>query len=53
MEENQVNSMPRISDKAPAFEAVTTQGNINFPADYKGKWVILFSHPAEIGRAHV
>jgi len=47
MEENQVNSMPRISDKAPAFEAVTTQGNINFPADYKGKWVILFSHPAD------
>ena len=47
MEENQVNSMPRIGDKAPAFEAVTTQGNINFPADYKGKWVILFSHPAD------
>ncbi len=33
-------------DKAPSFEAVTTQGNINFPSDYSGKWVILFSHPA-------
>ena len=47
MEENQVNFMPRIGDNAPAFEAVTTQGNINFPEDYKGKWVILFSHPAD------
>jgi len=26
---------------------VTTQGTINFPDDYKGKWVILFSHPAD------
>ena len=41
------HKMPLIGDDAPAFEAVTTQGNINFPADYKGKWVILFSHPAD------
>ena len=40
-------SMPLIGDDAPAFEAVTTQGKINFPEDYKGKWVILFSHPAD------
>lgn len=40
-------SMPRIGDAAPAFEAVTTQGNIKFPVDYAGKWVILFSHPAD------
>ena len=40
-------SMPRIGDAAPAFEAVTTQGNIKFPEDYAGKWVILFSHPAD------
>lgn len=39
--------MPLIGDKAPAFEAVTTQGNIKFPEDFKGKWVILFSHPAD------
>lgn len=45
--ENQVVSMPRIGDKAPEFKAVTTQGDINFPADYKGEWVILFSHPAD------
>lgn len=39
--------MPRIGDPAPAFTAVTTQGDIAFPADYAGKWVILFSHPAD------
>lgn len=44
---NDLNVMPRIGDKAPAFHAVTTQGEINFPADYNGKWVILFSHPAD------
>ena len=37
----------RIGEKAPSFSAVTTQGQINFPEDYKGKWVILFSHPAD------
>lgn len=39
--------MPRINEVAPSFTAVTTQGTINFPEDYKGKWVILFSHPAD------
>jgi peroxiredoxin (alkyl hydroperoxide reductase subunit C) len=47
MEENQIIAMPRIGDTAPTFTAVTTQGPINFPADYQGKWVILFSHPAD------
>lgn len=39
--------MPLIGEDAPAFKAITTQGEINFPDDYKGKWVILFSHPAD------
>jgi peroxiredoxin (alkyl hydroperoxide reductase subunit C) len=39
--------MPLIGDKAPSFSATTTQGPINFPDDYAGKWVILFSHPAD------
>ncbi len=39
--------LPLIGDKAPSFHAVTTQGNINFPEDYAGKWAILFSHPAD------
>ena len=40
-------SMPRIGESAPEFKAVTTQGEINFPKDYAGSWVILFSHPAD------
>ncbi len=47
MEQNATVSMPRIGDKAPSFKAVTTQGEINFPEQYAGKWVILFSHPAD------
>ncbi|MBN2163832.1 MAG: peroxiredoxin [Pontiellaceae bacterium] len=43
----EVQAMPRIGDPAPEFKAVTTQGEITFPADYSGKWVILFSHPAD------
>lgn len=43
----QILPMPRIGDKAPEFKAITTQGDINFPADYSGSWVILFSHPAD------
>lgn len=42
-----VVAMPRIGDKAPAFKAVTTQGEIDFPKQYAGSWVILFSHPAD------
>ncbi|HOH18195.1 MAG TPA: peroxiredoxin, partial [Bacilli bacterium] len=37
---NENNRMPLIGDLAPAFQAVTTQGVINFPEDYQGKWVI-------------
>jgi hypothetical protein len=39
--------MPKIGESAPSFRAKTTQGDINFPEDFKGKWVILFSHPAD------
>ncbi|HPO26645.1 MAG TPA: peroxiredoxin [Petrotogaceae bacterium] len=47
MEDMNLTRMPLIGDKAPEFKAKTTQGDINFPQDYKGKWVILFSHPAD------
>jgi len=40
-------SMPLIGEPAPEFKAHTTQGDINFPSDFKGKWVIFFSHPAD------
>lgn len=39
--------MPMIGDPAPAFRAMTTMGKVNFPEDYKGSWVVLFSHPAD------
>ncbi len=39
--------MPMIGEKAPAFEAETTQGPVRFPDDFLGKWVIFFSHPAD------
>lgn len=47
MQEQEVVRLPLIGDPAPEFRAKTTMGPINFPEDYKGKWVILFSHPAD------
>lgn len=41
-----VRSLPRIGSPAPNFEAVTTHGTLQLE-DYKGSWVILFSHPAD------
>lgn len=41
-----VSSMPRLNEPAPAFEAKTTHGVKNL-ADYAGKWLVLFSHPAD------
>ena len=41
-----VRPLPRINDPAPAFVAVSTHGEIKL-SDYKGKWVVLFSHPAD------
>src|SRR5687768_10192624 len=40
-------SMPRIGDSAPDFTAMTTKGEITFSAWQEGKWVLLFSHPAD------
>jgi peroxiredoxin (alkyl hydroperoxide reductase subunit C) len=42
-----VTRVPLIGETAPSFSAMTTQGRISFPGDYEGKWVILFSHPAD------
>lgn len=39
--------IPLIGDDAPEFKSQTTQGKINFPKDYKGQWVVLFSHPGD------
>jgi peroxiredoxin (alkyl hydroperoxide reductase subunit C) len=39
-------SFPTLGGNAPDFEAVTTQGPLRL-SDYKGTWLILFSHPAD------
>ena len=38
--------MPRLNEPAPAFSAQTTHGPRSL-ADYAGRWLILFSHPAD------
>ena len=39
-------SFPRLNEPAPDFSAHTTFGDRTL-ADYRGKWLILFSHPAD------
>lgn len=50
MENNQENtkpfSLPRIGSPAPQFEIATTHGTLKLE-DFKGSWVIMFSHPAD------
>ena len=45
-QEAKVISLPRLNEAAPAFDALTTHGRKTLE-DYKGKWLILFSHPAD------
>ncbi len=42
-----MSNFPLIGQEVPHFTALTTRGEVNFPEDYKGKWVVLFSHPAD------
>ena len=44
-EENE--KLPLIGDTAPDFKANTTNGPINFPNDFCGRWIVLFSHPMD------
>jgi peroxiredoxin (alkyl hydroperoxide reductase subunit C) len=46
MPEQTLNSLPRINDPAPQFTAPSTHGELKL-SDFKGKWVVLFSHPAD------
>ena len=41
-----MNGNVRIGEFAPEFEANSTRGRISLN-DYKGKWVVLFSHPGD------
>lgn len=40
------SNFPRLNEKAPDFDAKTTHGQRKLK-DYEGKWLILFSHPAD------
>jgi peroxiredoxin (alkyl hydroperoxide reductase subunit C) len=41
-----VIGLPRLNGPAPEFTAKSTHGEISL-SDYRGKWVVLFSHPAD------
>ncbi|MFN2330076.1 MAG: peroxiredoxin [Chromatocurvus sp.] len=43
---NQTIGLPRLNERAPAFNAPTTDGARSLE-DYEGKWLVLFSHPAD------
>lgn len=43
---NTASVMPRLNEAAPAFDAPTTHGRKTLE-DYRGKWLVLFSHPAD------
>lgn len=45
MEENK--GMPLLGDRFPEMKVNTTHGPKNLPDDYKGKWLVLFSHPGD------
>ena len=39
-----MNGIVKIGDIAPEFEANSTMGMVKLQ-DYKGKWLVFFSHP--------
>ena len=43
----ETRTLPRIGDTAPNFRAQTTHGELDFYDWSDGKWVVLFSHPAD------
>ena len=47
MDNKPIINMPRIGEKAPDFEAITTTGKIQFSKYIKNSWTIMFSHPAD------
>ena len=41
------NGLPLLGDKLPSLIVKTTHGVKHVPEDYKGRWLVLFSHPAD------
>lgn len=46
METTTAQALPRLNEPAPDFKAVSTHGDVTL-SQFKGKWVVLFSHPAD------
>lgn len=44
--DNAIIGLPRLNENAPAFDAETTEGRKTLD-DYRGQWLVLFSHPAD------
>lgn len=47
MSDEMKTGIPLLGEEMPNLEVQTTQGIKNIPGDYKGKWLVLFSHPAD------
>ncbi len=47
MEMETKKGIPLIGDKFPEMKVQTTKGMLNIPKDFEGKWMVLFSHPAD------
>ncbi len=45
--ENERQGIPLLGDKFPQMKVETTRGAMTLPDDMKGKWFVLFSHPAD------
>ena len=44
---DETNHIPLIGEMFPEMQVVTTHGSKTLPGDYAGKWLVLFSHPAD------
>jgi len=44
---NSSQRIPLIGTTAPPFKSPSTNGMVSFPADFDGKWKILFAHPRD------
>ena len=47
MNDNEIQHIPLIGEMLPTMQVQTTHGPKTLPADYAGKWLVLFSHPAD------
>lgn len=44
---NEKKGMPLLGDDFPKMTVQTTKGKLDLPSHFKGKWFVLFSHPAD------